>query len=285
MDNEKLEIMTILENKGAKNGFLSGDEITVALESVDLDIEQIEKFYEGLEERGIVVINGDDEDVRSFEEDAVKLTTAEVIKDALKKEGFSFDDDDPMCLYLEEIVKIPLLTPEEEMYYAERMANGDDDAKSRIVEANLRLVVSIAKRYYGRGLSFLDLIQEGNMGLIKAVEKYDYSKGYKISTYAARFIKHNITTAISNLTTPMIDVPVHMLETYRKVFRCLGQMFQELGREPTTEELAERLGMDPEVVASILRATQNRISFESPVEEDSHLGDFIPDTDTLSPED
>ena len=282
MENEKLEVLRMLEDKGVRKGSLSDDEITGALETVDLDIEQIEKFYERLEERGIVVINGDEEEVRSFEEDAVKLTTAEVMEVALKKEGFSIDN--PVRLYLKDIGKIPLLSPEEEMYYAERMAHGDIDAKCRIVEANLRLVVSIAKRYSGRGLLFLDLIQEGNIGLIKAVEKYDYSKGYKISTYATWWIKQAITRAIADQSR-IIRIPVHMVETIHRYAKISRQLLQEKGREATPEEIAEIANTTSQKVREIMTITQEPVSLETPVgeEEDSHLGDFIPDEETPTP--
>ena len=284
MENETVDVLKKLEEKGAKKGALSGDEITGALESVDLDLDQIEKFYETLEERGIAVINGDDDEVRQLEEDAVKLTTAEVMEDALKKEGFAIDD--PVRLYLKEIGKIPLLTPEEEMYYAERMAEGDPDAKNRIVEANLRLVVSIAKRYSGRGMFFLDLIQEGNMGLIKAVEKYDYSKGYKISTYATWWIKQAITRAIADQART-IRIPVHMVETIHRYSKISRQLLQEKGREATPEEIAEVAKTTPEKVREIMKIAQEPVSLETPVgeEEDSHLGDFIPDEETPAPSD
>ncbi len=284
MEEEKLELLKKLEEKGAQKGSLSGQEIANALESVDVDLDQIEKFYEDLEERGITVINGDDDEVRSFEEDAVKLTTAEVMEDALKKEGFSIDD--PVRMYLKEIGKIPLLTPEEETYYAEKMSEGDEDAKNRIVEANLRLVVSIAKRYSGRGMFFLDLIQEGNMGLIKAVEKYDYSKGYKISTYATWWIKQAITRAIADQART-IRIPVHMVETIHRYSKISRQLLQEKGREATPEEIAEIAHTTPERVREIMKIAQEPVSLETPVgeEEDSHLGDFIPDEETPAPAD
>ena len=284
MENEKLEVIKKLEEKGSKKGFLSADEITGALEGVDLEIDQIEKFYESLEERGITVINGDEDEVRSFEEDAEKLTSAEVMEDVLKKEGFSIDG--PVRLYLKEIGQIPLLTPEEEMYYAERMAEGDHDAKCRIVEANLRLVVSIAKRYSGRGMFFLDLIQEGNMGLIKAVEKYDYSKGYKISTYATWWIKQAITRAIADQART-IRIPVHMVETIHRYSKISRQLLQEKGREATPEEIAEAANTTPQKVREIMKIAQEPVSLETPVgeEEDSHLGDFIPDEETPEPSD
>ncbi len=284
MENEKIDVVKKLEEKGAQKGSLTGEEITNALEEVDLDIDQIEKLYESLEERGIAIISGDDDEVKHYEEEAYKLTTAEVMEDALKKEGFSVDD--PVRMYLKEIGKIPLLTPEEESYYAERMAEGDLEAKNRIVEANLRLVVSIAKKYSGRGMFFLDLIQEGNMGLIKAVEKYDYSKGYKISTYATWWIKQAITRAIADQART-IRIPVHMIETIHRYSKISRQLLQENGREATAEEIAERANTTPEKVREIMKIAQEPVSLETPVgeEEDSHLGDFIPDEDTPAPSD
>jgi len=284
MENENLDVIKKLEEKGKLKGSLTGDEITNALESVDLDMEQIDKIYESFEDLGIAIINGDDNEAKEFEEEAVKLTTAEVMEDALKKEGFAVDD--PVRMYLKEIGKIPLLTNEEEVYYAEKMANGDEDAKNRIVEANLRLVVSIAKKYSGRGMFFLDLIQEGNMGLIKAVEKYDYSKGYKISTYATWWIKQAITRAIADQART-IRIPVHMVETIHRYSKISRQLLQENGREATPEEIAERANTTPEKVREIMKIAQEPVSLETPVgeEEDSHLGDFIPDEETPAPSD
>ena len=284
MENEKIELLKKLEEKGRQKGSLSGDEIANALDSVDLDMDQIDKIYESLEDQGISIISGDDSESKEYEEEAVKLTTAEVMEDALKKEGFAVDD--PVRMYLKEIGKIPLLTPDEEVELSERMANGDPDAKNRIIEANLRLVVSIAKKYSGRGMFFLDLIQEGNMGLIKAVEKYDYSKGYKISTYATWWIKQSITRAIADQART-IRIPVHMVETIHRYSKISRQLLQENGKEPSAEEIAERAGTTAEKVRDIMKIAQEPVSLETPVgeEEDSHLGDFIPDEDTPAPAD
>ena len=206
------------------------------------------------------------------------------MEDVLKKEGFSIDD--PVRVYLKEIGRIPLLTADEEMELAERMTSGDREAKNRIIEANLRLVVSIAKKYSGRGLFFLDLIQEGNLGLIKAVEKYDYSKGYKISTYATWWIKQAITRAIADQART-IRIPVHMVETIHRYSKISRQLLQENGREATVDEIASRAGTTPDKVREIMRIAQEPVSLETPVgeEEDSHLGDFIPDEETPAPSD
>ena len=284
MENEKLEVIKKLEEKGRSKGSLTGEEISSALDSVDLDMDQIDKIYESFEELGISITSGDDKEAKEFEAEAEKLTTAEVMEDALIKEGFAVDD--PVRMYLKEIGKIPLLTAEEEIMLAERAAAGDADAKNRIIEANLRLVVSIAKKYSGRGMFFLDLIQEGNMGLIKAVEKYDYSKGYKISTYATWWIKQAITRAIADQART-IRIPVHMVETIHRFSKISRQLLQENGREATPEEIAERANTTPEKVREIMKLAQEPVSLETPVgeEEDSHLGDFIPDEDTPAPSD
>ncbi len=284
MENENFDVLKRLEEKGRQNGSLSGEEIANALDSVDLDMDQIDKIYESLEDQGISIVSGDDNETKEFEEEAVKLTTAEVMEDALKKEGFAIDD--PVRMYLKEIGKIPLLTNDEEIELSEKMAKGDPDAKNRLIEANLRLVVSIAKKYSGRGMFFLDLIQEGNMGLIKAVEKYDYSKGYKISTYATWWIKQSITRAIADQART-IRIPVHMVETIHRFSKISRQLLQENGKEPTAEEIAAKAGTTPERVLEIMRIAQEPVSLETPVgeEEDSHLGDFIPDEDTPAPAD
>ncbi len=284
MENEKLEVIKKLEEKGRSKGSLTGEEISSALDSVDLDMDQIDKIYDSFEELGISITSGDDKEAKEFEAEVEKLTTAEVMEDALIKEGFAVDD--PVRMYLKEIGKIPLLTAEEEIMLAERAASGDADAKNRIIEANLRLVVSIAKKYSGRGMFFLDLIQEGNMGLIKAIEKYDYSKGYKISTYATWWIKQAITRAIADQART-IRIPVHMVETIHRFSKISRQLLQENGREATPEEIAERANTTPEKVREIMKLAQEPVSLETPVgeEEDSHLGDFIPDEDTPAPSD
>lgn len=284
MENENIDLLKKLEDKAKERGALSDDDISSVLEKVDLEMDQIDKIYESLEDLGISIISGDDEEALEFEKEAEKLTTPEVMESALKKEGFAVDD--PVRMYLKEIGKIPLLTPEEEVYFAEKMSDGDYDAKNRIVEANLRLVVSIAKKYSGRGMFFLDLIQEGNMGLIKAVEKFDYSKGYKFSTYATWWIKQAITRAIADQAR-VIRIPVHMVETIHKYSKISRQLLQENGREATPEEIAEAANSTPEKVREILKIAQEPVSLETPVgeEEDSHLGDFIPDEETPAPSD
>ena len=200
----------------------------------------------------------------------------------LQQEGLAIDD--PVRMYLKEIGKVPLLEAERELYLAECMAKGDEKAKDELVEANLRLVVSIAKRYVGKGMFFLDLIQEGNLGLMKAVEKFDYTKGYKFSTYATWWIRQAITRAIADQART-IRIPVHMVETIHKVSRCQRQLLQELGHEATAEEVAERIGMSPDKVREIMKIAQDPVSLETPIgeEEDSHLGDFIPDDDSPAP--
>ena len=200
----------------------------------------------------------------------------------LQQEGLAIDD--PVRMYLKEIGKVPLLEADRELYLAECMAKGDEKAKDELVEANLRLVVSIAKRYVGKGMFFLDLIQEGNLGLMKAVEKFDYTKGYKFSTYATWWIRQAITRAIADQART-IRIPVHMVETIHKVSRCQRQLLQELGHEATAEEVAERIGMSPDKVREIMKIAQDPVSLETPIgeEEDSHLGDFIPDDDSPAP--
>ena len=202
----------------------------------------------------------------------------------LQQEGLAIDD--PVRMYLKEIGKVPLLDAEKELEIAERMANGDEEAKQMLIEANLRLVVSIAKRYVGKGMFFLDLIQEGNLGLMKAVEKFDYTKGYKFSTYATWWIRQAITRAIADQART-IRIPVHMVETIHKVSRYQRQLLQELGHEATPDEVAEKIGMSPEKVREIMKIAQDPVSLETPIgeEEDSHLGDFIPDDDSPAPQD
>ena len=211
-----------------------------------------------------------------------QLESAEDMEKMLQQEGLAIDD--PVRMYLKEIGKVPLLEAERELYLAECMAKGDEKAKDELVEANLRLVVSIAKRYVGKGMFFLDLIQEGNLGLMKAVEKFDYTKGYKFSTYATWWIRQAITRAIADQART-IRIPVHMVETIHKVSRCQRQLLQELGHEATAEEVAERIGMSPDKVREIMKIAQDPVSLETPIgeEEDSHLGDFIPDDDSPAP--
>ena len=280
-----------LFDKGKKAGKLTTKDLDL-LNELNLDAEAIDKFYEQLEQAGIDIdyasadlmpVLDDDllpelDDLSEVEE----VPTEEVTDtDALLD---SFATDDPVRMYLKEIGKVPLLTPEEELDLAKRMSEGDEEAKRRMTEANLRLVVSIAKRYVGRGMLFLDLIQEGNLGLIKAVEKFDYTKGYKFSTYATWWIRQAITRAIADQART-IRIPVHMVETINKTIRVSRQLLQELGHDPSAEEIAAEMDMPVEKVRDILKIAQEPVSLETPIgeEEDSHLGDFIPDEDASEP--
>ena len=284
----KEELMLELIQKGKKNGKLTYKEINDAVEGMNLSSEQLDKFYDTLEELNVETIGDDlpmiDETLPVLDEiDEVEEVTEEEIA-STEAYADTFSTDDPVRMYLKEIGKVPLLTPEEELALAQRMAEGDEEAKQRMSEANLRLVVSIAKRYVGRGMLFLDLIQEGNMGLIKAVEKFDYSKGYKFSTYATWWIRQAITRAIADQART-IRIPVHMVETINKVIRVSRQLLQELGHDPSAEEIAEEMNMPVDKVQDILKIAQEPVSLETPIgeEEDSHLGDFIPDEDASEP--
>ncbi|MGI5979043.1 MAG: RNA polymerase sigma factor RpoD [Oscillospiraceae bacterium] len=279
-----------LIEKGKKVGKLTSKELMDVLENLNLDADQIDKFYDQLENLGIET-TGEDY-LRPIDEDALpELEQLEEIEEVTEDElknadaiADSYATDDPVRMYLKEIGKIPLLSPEEEIELAIRMSQGDEEAKRRMAEANLRLVVSIAKRYVGRGMLFLDLIQEGNLGLIKAVDKFDYTKGYKFSTYATWWIRQAITRAIADQART-IRIPVHMVETINKVIRVSRQLLQELGHDPTPEEIAEEMGMPVDKVREILKIAQEPVSLETPIgeEEDSHLGDFIPDEDASEP--
>ena len=288
----KEELMLELIQKGKKNGKLSYKEINDVVDGMNLSSEQLDKFYDTLEELNIKTEGDDipmiDESLPALDEIAEveevteeEIANADSLPDAMVD---TFSTDDPVRMYLKEIGKVPLLTPEEELELAKRMAEGDEEAKQRMSEANLRLVVSIAKRYVGRGLLFLDLIQEGNMGLIKAVEKFDYTKGYKFSTYATWWIRQAITRAIADQART-IRIPVHMVETINKVIRVSRQLLQELGHDPSAEEIAEEMNMPVDRVQDILKIAQEPVSLETPIgeEEDSHLGDFIPDEDASEP--
>ncbi|MDP4176718.1 MAG: RNA polymerase sigma factor RpoD [Bacillota bacterium] len=267
----KMLLVKKLIDKGKKSGTLTYKEIMDELEEIDLNPEQIEKIYEVLESMGIDVI-GDIQETEVQEEDL----------DLSVPEGIAIDD--PVRMYLKEIGKVPLLSPEEEIELAQRIENNDSYAKKKLAEANLRLVVSIAKRYVGRGMLFLDLIQEGNLGLIKAVEKFDYRKGYKFSTYATWWIRQAITRAIADQART-IRIPVHMVETINKLIRVSRQLLQELGREPQAEEIAKLMEMPEDKVREIMKIAQEPVSLETPIgeEEDSHLGDFIPDDEAPAP--
>jgi RNA polymerase primary sigma factor len=252
-----------------------------ALGDIELEAEQIDKVYETLEEMGIDIINDNEEDIIPEEVIMPEEETPEEL-DLTIPEGINIDD--PVRMYLKEIGKVPLLTAEEEVELAKRIEKGDMEAKRKLAEANLRLVVSIAKRYVGRGMLFLDLIQEGNLGLIKAVEKFDYRKGYKFSTYATWWIRQAITRAIADQART-IRIPVHMVETINKLIRVSRQLLQELGRDPLPEEIAEEMDLPVEKVREIIKIAQEPVSLETPIgeEEDSHLGDFIPDEDAPAP--
>lgn len=277
----KMTIVKKLIEKGKKKGSLTYKEVMDELYEIDLSPEQIEKVYEVLESMEIDVV-GDAQDVPPGVgvQSQTEPETEEL--DVSIPEGISIDD--PVRMYLKEIGKVALLTSAEEVELAKRNEEGDLAAKKKLAEANLRLVVSIAKRYVGRGMLFLDLIQEGNLGLIKAVEKFDYRKGYKFSTYATWWIRQAITRAIADQART-IRIPVHMVETINKLIRVSRQLLQELGREPQPEEVAEIMEMPVGKVREIMKIAQEPVSLETPIgeEEDSHLGDFIPDDDALAP--
>ena len=280
-NEKKIDVSALIE-KG-KKGKLSASDLDEALEEMNFDAESIDKLYETLEDNGISFDSDlSSEEMNAIENEVEAFSAAENMERILEQEGLAIDD--PVRLYLKEIGRVPLLTAEREKELAERMMVGDEDAKVELVEANLRLVVSIAKRYVGRGMFFLDLIQEGNMGLMKAVDKFDYTKGYKFSTYATWWIRQAITRAIADQART-IRIPVHMVETIHKVSRISRQLLQENGREPTADEIGERISMSPEKVREIMKIAQDPVSLETPIgeEEDSHLGDFIPDDDTPSP--
>ena len=286
----KEEKLNALIEKGKKAGKLTSKELMDTLDDLKLEPEELDKFYDKLEDLGIdtsgedIIPPLDDDALPEIEElqDIEEVTEEELADtDSLVD---TFSTDDPVRMYLKEIGKVPLLTPEEEQDLARRMADGDEEAKRRMAEANLRLVVSIAKRYVGRGMLFLDLIQEGNLGLIKAVDKFDYTKGYKFSTYATWWIRQAITRAIADQART-IRIPVHMVETINKVIRVSRQLLQELGHDPSAEEIADEMGMPVDKVRDILKIAQEPVSLETPIgeEEDSHLGDFIPDEDASEP--
>ncbi|GGE14761.1 RNA polymerase sigma factor SigA [Marinithermofilum abyssi] len=272
-----------LTDLGKKRGVLTYKEIMEKMSSFDQDPQQVDEFFESLNEQGVEVINEDDDNL-VFSQDDEEESDALLEDDLSVPPGVKIND--PVRMYLKEIGRVPLLSAEEEVELAKRIEEGDEEAKRRLAEANLRLVVSIAKRYVGRGMLFLDLIQEGNMGLIKAVEKFDYRKGYKFSTYATWWIRQAITRAIADQART-IRIPVHMVETINKLIRVSRQLLQELGREPTPEEIAEEMNLSPEKVREIMKIAQEPVSLETPIgeEDDSHLGDFIPDDDAQAPAD
>ncbi len=275
MSRDKIDVNEFIDSKG--DGGIGNSDIMVALEDIDYDISQSDIDSASPDEL-------ENEELREIEQDARSFDSTENMDKYFSQEGLAIDD--PVRMYLKEIGKIPLLTPEREAYLAERISQGDKQAKDELIEANLRLVVSIAKRHVGKGMYFLDLIQEGNLGLIKAVEKFDHSKGYKFSTYATWWIRQAITRAIADQART-IRIPVHMVETIHKVSRKTRELLQELGREPTTDEVAEALGMTADKVREIMKIAQDPVSLETPIgeEEDSHLGDFVEDNDSPAPSD
>ncbi len=278
--------------KGTKSGMLTYKEVADALQDIDLSTEEIDEIYSMLEDMDIEILGDKDEDLLLEKDDLDEEEDVDEVDDKVDKEDRSKDldvpkgisVDDPVRMYLKEIGKIPLLTGEEEIELAKRMEAGDEAAKRHLAEANLRLVVSIAKRYVGRGMLFLDLIQEGNLGLMKAVEKFEYRKGFKFSTYATWWIRQAITRAIADQART-IRIPVHMVETINKLVRIQRQLVQELGRDPTPEEIGKEMDLDVERVREIMKIAQEPVSLETPIgeEEDSHLGDFIPDEDVVAP--
>ena len=288
-ETAKQNLLKDLLDAGKASGKLTMEEIGALIDALDMDNDEQDKLYETIEKMGIeiTISEGDilmDIPTLDVDEDFVDDENAEEeqVDPNQMAEGYAIDD--PVRMYLKEIGNVDLLSPDEEIELAKRIMDGDESAKRRLSEANLRLVVSIAKRYVGRGMQFLDLIQEGNLGLIKAVEKFDYSKGYKFSTYATWWIRQAITRAIADQART-IRIPVHMVETINKVIRVSRQLLQELGHDPSADEIAEEMGMSVQKVRDIPKIAQEPVSLETPIgeEEDSHLGDFIPDDDALEP--
>ena len=281
---DKKTVIRELIEQGKAKGQLSTKEILDALGELDFEPEQIEKFYDTLEAQGVEIIEDFADAPLDDIDFAAEAASDENLESSLSTEGIAIDD--PVKVYLKEIGRVPLLSPEEEIDLAIRIKEGDEAAKKRLSEANLRLVVSIAKRYLGRGMQFLDLIQEGNLGLIKAVEKFDYTKGFKFSTYATWWIRQAITRAIADQART-IRIPVHMVETINKVKKVSSQLLHTNGHEPSAEEISAELDMPVDKVREIMRVAQEPVSLETPIgeEEDSHLGDFIPDDDAPAPQD
>ncbi len=276
IDVTKLNVVIALVEEGKKNGSLKAEDIFDKLEKIDISPDKLDEIYAAFEENGIKIID-EGNTVVEKDEELIKIVTAELYNDDL---GIA----DPVKLYLKDIGKVSLLSTDEEIAIAQRMQNGDEYAKQLLAEANLRLVVSIAKRYVGRGLMLLDLIQEGNMGLMKAIEKFDYTKGFKFSTYATWWIRQSITRAIADQART-IRVPVHMVETINRKTRATRVLLQKLGREPTMEEIAEEMGVSLDKVVEIQRIALDPVSLETPIgeEDDTHLGDFIEDDSAVSP--
>ncbi|MHB1389788.1 MAG: RNA polymerase sigma factor RpoD [Thermoleophilia bacterium] len=281
-DNIIIDEVRDLLLEGKEQGFLTSDRVADVLQDIELSMDQIENIYALFLDMGIDVVEGDDEVLLTQEPKEVKVDDDEILSrlDLTVKTPTS----DPVRLYLKEIGRVPLLTAEQEVALAKRIERQDMEAKRRLIQANLRLVVSIAKRYVGRGMLFLDLIQEGNLGLIRAVEKFDYRKGYKFSTYATWWIRQAITRAIADQART-IRIPVHMVETINKLIRVQRQLLQDKGREPTPFEIAREMDTTPEKVREILKISQDPVSLETPIgeEEDSQLGDFIEDSDAVAP--
>ena len=282
------KLKSLLAEAKKKKNILESQEVLDFFKDDNLDKEKTDKIYDFLESNGVDILRPDEEDIDPdlfLEEELEEEEDIDIEHiDLSVPEGVSMED--PVRMYLKEIGKVPLLSTEEEIELAKRVELGDEDAKQRLAEANLRLVVSIAKRYVGRGMQFLDLIQEGNLGLIKAVEKFDYTKGYKFSTYATWWIRQAITRSIADQART-IRIPVHMVETINRLIRVSRQLLQELGREPSSEEIAQRMDLPVERVGEILKISQEPVSLETPIgeEEDSHLGDFIQDEHVAVPAD
>ena len=283
-EERKLELI----EKGKKEGFITFEELASSLKGLEIDSDSLDELYNSFLENGITVVSSEEESSSSSEAGPgpgkIKEEEVEILTDEDLTKDININD--PVRMYLKEIGKISLLSPEEEMDLSIRVANGDQEAARLLAESNLRLVVSIAKRYVGRGLLFLDLIQEGNIGLMKAVEKFDYDKGYKFSTYATWWIRQAITRALADQART-IRVPVHMVETINKMARIQRQLTLELNREPSEEEIAKKMGVGVEKVREVIKISQDPVSLETPIgeEEDSHLGDFVPDERNMSPED
>ena len=283
-EERKLELI----EKGKKEGFITFEELASSLKGLEIDSDALDELYNSFLENGITVVSSEEESSSSSEAGPgpgkIKEEEVEILTDEDLTKDININD--PVRMYLKEIGKISLLSPEEEMDLSIRVANGDQEAARLLAESNLRLVVSIAKRYVGRGLLFLDLIQEGNIGLMKAVEKFDYDKGYKFSTYATWWIRQAITRALADQART-IRVPVHMVETINKMARIQRQLTLELNREPSEEEIAKKLGVGVDKVREVIKISQDPVSLETPIgeEEDSHLGDFVPDERNMSPED
>ena len=280
-NSESKKVEDLIEK--SKKSRLSEEDFDQALEEMNYDTDELDKLYEALEDNGVELPGGlSTAELEEIQAEVSKFENSANMEKILEQEGVSIDD--PVRQYLKEIGRIPLLNSDAEKELAERMMNGDEEAKNVLVESNLRLVVSIAKKYLGRGMYFLDLIHEGNLGLMTSVDKFDYTKGYKFSTYATWWIRQAITRAIADQART-IRIPVHMVETIHKVTKYSRQMLQELGREPTAEEIGEKIGLSADRVREILKISQDPVSLETPIgeEEDSHLGDFIPDDDTPAP--